>query len=70
LNARDHLRARILELVPSDRFVAAADVVATLSSELPATALWSEIVLLAFDGLIESDKPGTYNGQAMVRRNA
>jgi hypothetical protein len=67
MTTRENLRARILELIPGDRFVAASDVVATLS-HFPPKAVWAQIVALALDGEIAAEDPGRYNGRAMVRR--
>jgi len=63
------LRARILELVPWDRYVAASDVVATLSA-FPNSAVWSQIVTLAIEKMIIAENPGRYDGHAMIRRTA
>lgn len=62
-----NLRAAILELIPWDRFVPASDIVATLTV-YPMKALWPVLLLLAQDGLIECDRPGTCDGHAFVRR--
>ncbi len=67
MTTRANLRARILELVPRDRYVAASDVVATLSV-YPARAVWGQIVVLAMEGYIIAEDPRLYNGRAMVRR--
>jgi hypothetical protein len=67
MTTRENLRSRILELIPRDRYVAASDVVATLSV-FPPGAVWSQIVMLAMDGEITAEDPGLYNGRAMVRR--
>ncbi len=67
MTTRHTLRAKILEIVPADRYVPASDIVETLA-DLPAKAVWAEIVMLAMDGEIRAEHPGTYDGRAMVRR--
>jgi hypothetical protein len=69
MSTREALRRKILELVPFDRFVPAGDVVSTLSI-FPSKAVWSQIVVLAMEGIITADRPGTYDGAAMIRRVA
>ena len=68
MNKRE-LRAKILAYIPRDRAVAASDVVATL--RLPQALVWSEIVVMAMEGIVTTDTPrGAYDGRAMVRRLA
>jgi hypothetical protein len=66
---RETMRSKILELVPRDRSVLASDVVATLSI-FPVAAVWSQIVILAMEGILTAENPGHYDGNAMIRRLA
>ena len=66
---RSQLRAKILDLVPWDRFVDASDVVNTLSF-LPQKAVWSQIVVMAMEGILTCDRVGVIDGHAMIRRMA
>lgn len=66
---RGELHARILALIPRDRYVSASDVVASLELT-PVKLVWAEIVVLAMEGRITTDQStrGAYDGNAMIRR--
>lgn len=66
---REKLEKTILDLIPTDRFVDADDVVHTLSY-VSAKAVWGRIVVMAMDGRITCDNIGQYDGHAMIRRVA
>ena len=70
---RADLRSLILKLVPTDSFVEASWVVEM--TRLPVSFVWTEIVMMAFDGVIECDRgsgasPINLEGRAMIRRGA
>lgn len=62
------LRKKILALVPSDAFIEASYVVHML--DLPVKLVWSEIVMMAFDGVIRTAGERTTEGQVLIQRTA